>query len=95
MGTGTNVQARGVALHHLDCPWLPAELEQREGRILRQGNLNPDVEVLRYVTERSFDVFMWGTVERKAAFIAQVAQPNNNLGREVEDVGEQSSTSPR
>jgi len=90
MGTGTNVQARGVALHHLDCPWLPAELEQREGRILRQGNLNPDVEVLRYVTERSFDVFMWGTVERKAAFIAQVTQPNNNLGREVEDVGEQS-----
>jgi len=90
MGTGTNVQARALAMHHLDCPWLPADLEQREGRILRQGNLNPDVEVLRYVTERSFDVFMWGTVERKAAFIAQVAQPNNNLGRELEDVGEQS-----
>ena len=90
MGVGTNVQARAVALHHLDCPWRPADIEQREGRILRQGNLNPDVEILRYVTESSFDVFMWGTVERKAAFIAQVTRGDTELARQLDDVGEQS-----
>jgi SNF2 family DNA or RNA helicase len=51
MGVGTNVQARAVALHHLDCPWRPADLEQRDGRIVRQGNQNPEVEIIRYVTE--------------------------------------------
>ena len=91
MGVGTNVQARAAALHHLDCPWRPADIEQREGRILRQGNLNPDVQILRYVTESSFDVFMWGTVERKAAFIAQVTRGDTTgLSRQVDDVGEQS-----
>jgi N12 class adenine-specific DNA methylase len=90
MGIGTNIQARAVALHHLDCPWRPADIEQREGRILRQGNLNRDVEVLRYVTESSFDVFMWGTVERKAAFIAQVTRGDKELTRQVDDVSEAS-----
>jgi hypothetical protein len=90
MGVGTNIQARAVALHHLDCPWRPADIEQREGRILRQGNLNRDVEVLRYVTESSFDVFMWGTVERKASFIAQVTRGDKELARQVDDVSEQS-----
>ena len=61
-----------IALHHLDCPWRPADIEQRDGRILRQGNQNPEVQVLRYVTEGSFDTYMWQTLERKAAFIAQV-----------------------
>ncbi len=59
MGVGTNVQARAIALHHLDAPWRPADLEQRDGRILRQGNLNPEVAIIRYVTEGSFDTFMY------------------------------------
>jgi len=59
MGTGTNVQKRLVALHHLDAPWKPAEVEQREGRILRQGNENAEVAIYRYVTEGSFDAYMW------------------------------------
>jgi hypothetical protein len=59
MGTGTNVQKRLVALHHLDAPWKPAEVEQRDGRILRQGNENPEVAIYRYVTEGSFDAYMW------------------------------------
>src|SRR5262249_36323325 len=59
MGTGTNVQKRLIALHHLDAPWKPAEVEQREGRILRQGNDNPEIAIYRYVTEGSFDAFMW------------------------------------
>jgi len=69
MGTGTNVQKRLIALHHLDAPWKPAEVEQREGRILRQGNENPEVAIYRYVTEKSFDSFMWQTLETKARFI--------------------------
>nr|WP_313315246.1 helicase-related protein [Dietzia maris] len=72
MGVGTNIQARAAALHHLDCPWRPADVEQREGRILRQGNLNEEVRILRYVTEGSFDAYMWQGVARKAAFIEQV-----------------------
>jgi hypothetical protein len=59
MGTGTNVQKRLVALHHLDAPWKPAEVEQRDGRILRQGNENEEVAIYRYVTEGSFDAYMW------------------------------------
>ena len=70
MGTGTNVQKRLVALHHLDAPWKPAEVEQREGRILRQGNDNPEVAIYRYVTEGSFDAYMWQALETKARFIA-------------------------
>ena len=72
MGTGTNVQKRLVALHHLDAPWKPAEVEQREGRILRQGNENEEVAIYRYVTEGSFDAYMWQALETKARFISQV-----------------------
>jgi len=64
MGTGTNVQKRLVALHHLDAPWKPAEVEQRDGRILRQGNENKEVAIYRYVTEGSFDAYMWVRRER-------------------------------
>lgn len=87
MGMGTNVQARAVALHHVDCPWRPSDVEQREGRILRQGNQNAEVSLHRYVVERSFDAFMWQTVERKARFIAQVMRGSLDA-REIEDVGD-------
>ena len=66
MGAGTNVQKRLIALHHLDAPWRPADVEQREGRILRQGNQNEDVQIFRYVTEGTFDAYMWQTLETKA-----------------------------
>lgn len=88
MGVGTNVQARAIAMHHLDAPWRPSDIEQRDGRILRQGNQNPEVQVIRYVTERSFDTYMWQTLERKAAFIAQVTR-GDLTDREVDDVGDQ------
>ena len=88
MGTGTNVQRRLVALHHLDAPWKPAEVEQRDGRILRQGNQNHAVAVYRYVTEGSFDAFMWQALETKARFIAQVVT-GENASRRAEDVGGQ------
>jgi hypothetical protein len=70
MGTGTNVQKRLVALHHLDAPWKPAEVEQRDGCILRQGNMNPEVAIYRYVTTGSFDSYMWQALETKARFIS-------------------------
>ena len=73
MGTGTNVQKRLVALHHLDAPWKPAEVEQREGRILRQGNENEEVAIYRYVTEGSFDAYMW--VRRESRLLDCVATP--------------------
>ena len=85
MGTGANVQERLIALHHLDAPWRPADVEQREGRILRQGNTNPEVQILRYVTEESFDAYMWQTLETKARFIAQVMNGESDL-RRIEDV---------
>jgi hypothetical protein len=85
MGTGMNVQERLIALHHLDAPWRPADVEQREGRILRQGNLNPEVQIYRYVTEESFDAYMWQTLETKARFIAQVMNGESDL-RRIEDV---------
>lgn len=85
MGSGTNVQQRLVALHHLDAPWRPADVEQREGRILRQGNSNLEVQIFRYVTEASFDAYMWQTLETKAKFIAQVMTGEANL-RRIEDV---------
>ena len=88
MGTGTNVQKRLVALHHLDAPWKPAEVEQREGRILRQGNMNPEVAILRYVTEGSFDAYMWQALETKARFIAQVMSGEAAV-RKAEDIGGQ------
>lgn len=85
MGTGTNVQERLTALHHLDAPWRPADVEQREGRILRQGNSTQEVEIIRYVTEASFDAYMWQTLETKAKFIAQVMTGESEL-RRIEDV---------
>ena len=88
MGTGTNVQKRLVALHHLDAPWKPAEVEQRDGRILRQGNENEEVSIYRYVTEGSFDAYMWQALETKARFIAQVIT-GNNMARRAEDIGGQ------
>ncbi len=88
MGTGTNVQKRLVALHHLDAPWKPAEVEQREGRILRQGNQNEEVAVYRYVTEGSFDAYMWQALETKARFINQVMTGDNAL-RRADDIGSQ------
>jgi len=85
MGAGTNVQERLIALHHLDAPWRPADVEQREGRILRQGNTNPEIQIHRYVTEESFDAYMWQTLETKAKFIAQVMTGESGL-RRIEDV---------
>ncbi|MGH7171653.1 MAG: DEAD/DEAH box helicase family protein, partial [Gemmataceae bacterium] len=88
MGTGTNVQKRLVALHHLDAPWKPAEVEQRDGRILRQGNENEEVAIYRYVTEGSFDAYMWQALETKARFIGPVITGDNAL-RRAEDIGSQ------
>ena len=88
MGTGTNVQKRLVALHHLDAPWKPAEVEQRDGRILRQGNENEEVAIYRYVTEGSFDAYMWQALETKARFISQVIT-GDNAARRAEDIGSQ------
>lgn len=85
MGVGTNVQTRLVALHHLDAPWRPCDVEQREGRILRQGNECEEVEIFRYVTEQSFDAYSWQTLETKARFIAQVMRGDKGL-RAIEDV---------
>jgi N12 class adenine-specific DNA methylase len=91
MGAGTNVQDRLVALHHIDAPWRPADIEQREGRILRQGNVLynegqiPSVEVVRYVTESSFDAYIWQGLERKAGFIGQAMTADAST-RTIEDV---------
>src|ERR1700724_3132577 len=85
MGEGTNVQTRLIALHHLDAPWRPADVEQREGRILRQGNKNGVVQIFRYVTEGSFDAYMWQTLETKAKFIAQVMSGDMTI-RRLEDL---------
>jgi len=87
MGVGTNVQSRLNAMHHIDCPWRPADLEQRDGRGIRQGNQNPEVAMYRYVVERSFDAYSWQTVGRKAAFIAQVMRGRLDT-REMEDIGD-------
>lgn len=85
MGSGTNVQERLIALHHFDAPWRPADVEQREGRILRQGNKNEMVSIYRYVTEGSFDAYMWQTLETKAKFIAQVMSGDMTI-RRLEDL---------
>ena len=84
MGTGTNIQERAVALHHVDCPWRPADLEQREGRIIRQGNQNQEVEIYSFATERTFDVASWDMIARKARFIAQMKRGELG-GRQMED----------
>ena len=87
MGTGTNIQDRAIALHHLDCPWRPSDVTQREGRIIRQGNQNSEVEILRYVTEGSFAGYMWQTVTRKARFIDQVMGGKLDV-REIDDLSD-------
>jgi N12 class adenine-specific DNA methylase len=85
MGAGMNVQTKLVALHHLDAPWRPADIEQREGRILRQGNGNATVRILRYVTAGSFDAYMWQTLETKAKFISQI-MTGECTARRIEDL---------
>lgn len=85
LGTGTNVQDRLFAIHDLDCPWKPAELEQRQGRVRRQGNMFDKVEDYRYVTVGTFDSYMFQTVERKAGFISQIMN-SDSLAREASDV---------
>jgi hypothetical protein len=87
MGAGTNAQKRLIALHHLDCPYRPSDLEQRDGRIVRQGNDNPEVRLYQYVTKNSFDAYLWQIVESKARAIAQVMS-GKNPSREVEDMDE-------
>ena len=87
MGTGTNVQDRLVAIHDLDCPWRPGDLSQRKGRIERQGNQNEKVHVFRYVTEGTFDAYLWQTVENKQKFISQIMSSKNPV-RSCEDVDE-------
>lgn len=86
-GAGTNVQDRLIALHDLDCPWRPRDLTQRAGRIVRRGNLNPKVHIYRYVTEDTFDAYLWQTVEAKQKFIAQVMTSRTPL-RSCDDVDE-------
>jgi hypothetical protein len=85
LGAGTNVQDRLIALHHLDCPWKPAELEQQDGRILRQGNRNKKVWIYRYVTEATFDAYMWQILENKQKFISQIMTSKSPV-RSCEDV---------
>ena len=87
MGAGMNVQDRLIALHDLDCPWRPGDLEQRKGRIVRQGNSNPKVHVYRYVTEGTFDSYLWQTVENKQKFISQIMTSKSPV-RSCEDVDE-------
>jgi hypothetical protein len=87
MGVGTNAQDRVVALHHVDCPWRPADIIQRDGRGRRQHNQNPEIEILRYVTEGTFDTYSWQTVERKARFIGQFMSGRLDT-REIDDLGE-------
>lgn len=88
MGAGTNVQRLLVAEHHLDCPWRPADIEQREGRIIRQGNQNGTVHIYRYVTKDTFDAYMWATLEAKQRFISQV-MTSRSPARSCEDMDEQ------
>ena len=91
MGEGVNVQERLVALHHLDAPWKPAHLEQRNGRILRQGNRNAEVEIVYYASEGSFDSYMWQTVENKKRFIDQFMKAKEGV-REIEDISAEALT---
>ncbi|MDR1791280.1 MAG: DEAD/DEAH box helicase family protein [Propionibacteriaceae bacterium] len=88
MGVGTNIQRRAIHLLHLDPPWRPADVEQREGRILRQGNLNPEVHITTAIATDTYDTFMWQTISRKADFIGQLMN-GGNLGREVENLDDE------
>ena len=90
MGTGVNVQLRLKALHHLDVPWLPSQIEQREGRIERQGNENEEIEVYAYATKRSVDATGWQILERKARFI-DAAMSGDRSVRRIEDAGSQAN----
>ena len=85
LGAGTNVQDRLIALHHVDCPWKPSDLDQQEGRILRQGNRNKKVKIFRYVTENTFDAFLWQVLENKQKFISQIMTSKSPV-RACEDV---------
>ena len=87
MGAGTNVQHRLIALHHLDCPWRPSDLQQREGRIIRQGNENPEVDIFTYVTENTFDSYLYQLVESKQRFIGQIMTSKSPV-RSAEDIDE-------
>lgn len=89
LGEGANIQCRLKALHHLDCPWVPSSLRQREGRIIRFGNKNKEVYIFRYVLKNSFDVFSWQTVERKAKFISQISTGSKDI-REIADFSDDS-----
>ncbi len=88
MGAGTNCQQKLIALHHLDCPWRPSDLQQREGRIIRQGNENPEVDIYSYVTEGTFDAYLYQLVESKQKFISQIMTSKSPV-RSAEDVDEQ------
>ena len=85
MGAGTNIQDKLLALHHLDVPWRPSDVEQQEGRILRQGNTNPEVHISRYITEQTFDAYMWQTLENKQKFISQL-MTSKSPARSCEDM---------
>lgn len=87
MGAGTNVQTKLIALHHLDVPWRPSDIEQREGRILRQGNENPSVQIYRYATEGSFDAYSWQLIENKQKFISQI-MTSKSPARSCQDLDE-------
>ena len=89
MGAGTNVQDLLIASHDLDCPWRPSDLEQRAGRIIRQGNTNPDVHIYRYVTEQTFDAYLYQLVENKQKFISQIMTSKSPV-RSAEDIDEAS-----
>ena len=89
MGAGTNIQDKLLALHHLDVPWRPSDVEQQEGRILRQGNTNPEVHIYRYITEQTFDAYMWQTLENKQKFISQV-MTSKSPARSCEDMDQAS-----
>ena len=91
LGAGTNIQDRLIALHHLDCPWKPSDLEQQEGRILRQGNRNQKVKIFRYVTENTFDSYMWQILENKQEFISQIMTSKSPV-RACDDVDDTALT---
>ena len=91
MGAGTNVQTRLIALHHLDCPWRPADIAQRNGRMVRQGNLNKEVSIFIYVTESTFDSYSWQLVENKQKFISQI-MTSKSPARSCEDMDEAALT---
>ena len=86
MGAGTNVQDKLIALHHLDCPWRPSDFEQREGRIIRQGNENPEVYIFRYVTQNTPIATAYQSVQIKAGFINRIMDASSDIPTEAEDI---------